>query len=40
MYNLHINYILGMLKIIEPTVVSNRQACCLLKNINLRRLQV
>ena len=35
--NLIIHDVAGLL---EPTVVSNRQACSLLKNINLSRLQV
>ena len=35
--NLIIHNVAGLL---EPTVVSNRQACSLLKNINLSRLQV
>ena len=35
--NLIIHNVAGLL---EPTIVSNRQACSLLKNINLSRLQV
>jgi len=36
-WNLIIHNVAGLL---EPTVVSNRQSCSLLKNINLSRFQV